>query len=77
MGLKSSKRYLVLYRYVVRQFNTYDRLYWEDYCISKETLREFNVKPITHYWINGIAILHIKLHMPTVNILESTNYTLH
>jgi hypothetical protein len=36
-----------------REFNLYDRLYWGDYCISKETLEAFEVKPITHYWING------------------------
>lgn len=36
-----------------REFNLYDRLYWGDYCISKETLEAFGVKPITHYWING------------------------
>lgn len=26
--------------------------YWEQYGISKETLIKFNIKPISHYWIN-------------------------
>ena len=53
-GVKKFQKIPCLIQIRTRQFSTYDKLYWEDYCISKETLREYNVKPITHYWINGI-----------------------
>lgn len=35
-----------------RPYNYLDRLYWDQYQISIETLTEFRVHPITHYWVN-------------------------
>jgi hypothetical protein len=31
----------------------YDREYWGQYFLSIEEIKEFAVKPISHYWING------------------------
>jgi hypothetical protein len=52
-GAKKFKKIPCIIQVKSRDFNMYDRLYWGDYCISKETLQEFKVQPITHYWING------------------------
>ena len=40
-----------------RKWNLSDKLYWkESYQITCETLIKFNVYPISHYYINGVAI---------------------
>lgn len=40
-----------------REWNSSDRIYWEEsYGISISTLDKFNVYPISHYYINGVAI---------------------
>tara|TARA_R110002167_G_scaffold1337_3_gene5946 strand:+ start:5643 stop:6659 length:1017 start_codon:yes stop_codon:yes gene_type:complete len=52
-GVKKFQKIPCLIQVRTREFNTYDSSYWGDYCISKETLQEFEVKPVTHYWING------------------------
>ena len=35
-----------------RSWDYRDKLYWEQFAITKDVLRIFDVKPITHVWIN-------------------------
>jgi len=37
-----------------RYFTANDDSYWGQFCISRDTLKKFNVTPIQHYWINDI-----------------------
>jgi len=37
-----------------RDLNFLDRVFWEQFQISVQTLKRFNVIAITHYWINDI-----------------------
>jgi hypothetical protein len=36
-----------------RPFGSFDRTYWDQFQISLRTVEHFDVKAITHYWING------------------------
>ena len=35
-----------------RSWSKLDKLFWERYLITKQTLTKFEVSPISHYWIN-------------------------
>jgi len=56
--MKIEKTILVRYR----GWTLHDKRFWFDkYNISKETLRLYNVRPISHFWINGkmyVAVRH-------------------
>jgi hypothetical protein len=37
-----------------RNFTEYDDVYWDKYDIDRDTLKHFNVTPISFFWVNGI-----------------------
>jgi hypothetical protein len=44
-----------------RDWNEYDKAFWDQYCIKIETLNKFNVVPISHFWINEYMYIADKL----------------
>lgn len=54
--MKPSRKQIIM-AIKIRKWNSSDKLYWKDnYNISGKTLQKYNVYPISHYYINGMAI---------------------